>query len=70
MGVKLGSIYGIMSEKMKVLATVHVFYPEFWPELAECLRRGASPMDPAGALPEGAGFAGELHRASPRAAGA
>lgn len=24
---------------MKILAVVHVFYPEFWPQLADCLRR-------------------------------
>ena len=59
--------YGIMSEKMKTLATVHVFYPEFWPELAECLRLVDSPMDVAVTLPEGSDFAGEVRRDFPRA---
>lgn len=60
-------IYGIMYKKMKTLATVHVFYPEFWPELAECLRRVDSPMDIAVTLPEGSDFAKEIHRDFPDA---
>ena len=23
---------------MKILCVAHVFYPEFWPELADCIR--------------------------------
>ena len=52
---------------MKTLATVHVFYPEFWPELAECLRRVDSPMDIAVTLPEGSSFAAEVRRDFPNA---
>ncbi len=30
---------------MKTLVIVHVFYPDFWPELAACLRNVDGPMD-------------------------
>ncbi len=30
---------------MKVLCIVHVFYPEFWPELASCIRNVDEPFD-------------------------
>jgi len=34
-----------MSEGAKTLAVVHVFYPQFWPELAACLRNVGGPLD-------------------------
>jgi len=30
---------------MKTLCIVHVFYPDFWPEIASCLRNVEDPMD-------------------------
>ena len=30
---------------MKILCVVHVFYPEFWPELADCIRNVDEPFD-------------------------
>ena len=30
---------------MKILCIVHVFYPEFWPELADCVRNIDEPFD-------------------------
>ena len=52
---------------MKILATVHVFYPEFWPELAACLRNVSAPCDVVATLPEGSGFADAVRRDFPDA---
>ena len=30
---------------MKILCVAHVFYPEFWPELADCIRNVDEPLD-------------------------
>ena len=52
---------------MKVLATVHVFYPEFWPDLAACLHRVDVPCDIVVTLPEGSDFADMVKRDFPDA---
>jgi len=52
---------------MKILSSVHVFYPEFWPELARCLRNVCAPCDIVATLPDGATFAGEIRRDFPKA---
>lgn len=52
---------------MKILATVHVFYPAFWPELAACLRRVDVPCDLVVTLPEGSAFADTIRRDFPLA---
>jgi len=52
---------------MRVLATVHVFYPEFWPELAKCIRQVDVPCDVAVTLPEGSCFASAIGRDFPEA---
>ena len=58
---------GVSFKPMKILATVHVFYPEFWPELAACLRRVDVPCDVVVTLPEGSGFADAVRRDFPEA---
>ena len=58
---------GVPFEQMKILATVHVFYPEFWPELAACLRNVSAPCDVVTTLPEGSGFADAVRRDFPDA---
>ena len=52
---------------MKILATVHVFYPEFWPQLARCLGNVGAPCDVVATLPEGAPFADDIRRDFPAA---
>jgi lipopolysaccharide biosynthesis protein len=52
---------------MKILSTVHVFYPEFWPELGRCLRNVCAPCDVVATVPEGAAFADDIRRDFPDA---
>lgn len=52
---------------MKILATVHVYHTEFWPELAACLRNVSAPYDVVATLPEGSGFADAVRRDFPDA---
>ena len=52
---------------MKILATVHVFHTEFWPELVACLRRVDEPFDLVVTLPEGSTFTGAVKEDFPNA---
>jgi len=58
---------GVPLLQMKILATVHVFYPEFWPELAACLRRVDEPCDIIVTLPDGSTFADAVKKDFPKA---
>lgn len=52
---------------MNILATVHVFYPEFWPELSRCLRNIRAKCDVVATVPEGSTFADRIQRDFPEA---
>jgi lipopolysaccharide biosynthesis protein len=52
---------------MRILATIHVFYPEFWPELAGRLRNVSAPCDIIVTLPHASDFAHAIQRDFPDA---
>ena len=58
---------GLSLITMKILATVHVFYPAIWPELADGLRRVDVPCDIVATVPEGASFAEAIRNDFPSA---
>ena len=52
---------------MRILAIVHVFYPEFWPELVRCLHNVGAACDVVVTLPAGSDFVAKIHQDLPAA---